>query len=68
MIRLRNRWQGCLLFFLATSGIFAPGAWANDTEGWFAGVRFGHELAEAQYTKSVHYNAGVLPRPWTVEV
>ena len=43
--------------------IFAPGAWANDTEGWFAGVRFGHELAEAQYTKSVHYNAGVLPPP-----
>ena len=48
------------LFLIATSGIFAPGAWANDTEGLFAGVRFGHELADVEHAKSVHYNAGVL--------
>lgn len=50
----------CLFWLIASSAIFPPGAWANDTEGWFAGVRFGHELAEATYTKSIHYNAGVL--------
>ena len=60
---LRNNNTRWLFFFLATSGMFAPGAWANDTEGWFAGVRFGHELADVNYAKSVHYNAGVLPPP-----
>ena len=56
--RNNTRW---LFILIASSWLVAPGAWANDTEGWFAGVRFGHELAEATYTKSVHYNAGVLP-------
>ena len=61
---MRSRLHHLLFFFLlAASWGFAPGAWANDTEGWFAGVRFGHEFAEATYTKSVHYNAGVLPPP-----
>lgn len=60
-MRLCNK--SCLFWLIASSWIFAPGAWANDTEGWFAGVRFGHELAEANYAKSVHYNAGVLPPP-----
>ena len=55
--------KSCLLWLIASSWMFAPGAWANDTEGWFAGVRFGHELAEANYAKSVHYNAGALPPP-----
>ena len=41
----------------------ASGAWANDTAGFFAGVRFGHELADVNYAKSVHYNAGVLLSP-----
>ncbi|MCY3728178.1 MAG: hypothetical protein OXF97_04145 [Nitrospira sp.] len=53
-----------LFFFLvAASGTFlgVPAAWANDTEGLFAGVRFGHELAEAEFAKNVRYNAGVLP-------
>lgn len=60
MMRLRR--QRCLFFFLlATSWGFAPGAWANNTEGLFAGVRFGHELAEAEFAKNVRYNAGVLP-------
>ena len=57
---LRNR---CLFLLIATSGIFllgASGAWANDTEGFFAGIRFGHELADVEHAKSVHYNAGVL--------
>ena len=57
---LRNRY---LFFLIATSGIFllgASGAWANDTEGLFAGIRFGHELADVEHAKSVHYNAGVL--------
>ncbi len=59
---MRSRRQHLLCFFiLAASWGFAPGAWANDTEGLFVGVRFGHELAEAEYTKTVHYNAGVLP-------
>lgn len=60
-MRLYNK--SCLFWLIASSWIFAPGAWANDTEGWFAGVRFGHELADATYAKSVHYNAGVLPPP-----
>ena len=60
-MRLCNK--RCLFWLIASSWIFAPGAWANDTEGWFAGVRFGHELAEANYTKSVHYdpNAAGVP-------
>jgi len=62
-MRLRNNNLMWLFIFVASSAVFAPGAWANDTEGWFAGVRFGHELAEANYSKSVHYNAGVLPAP-----
>ncbi len=58
---MRSRRQHLLLFFLlATSWGFAPVAWANDTEGLFAGVRFGHEIAEIEYTKTVHYNPGVL--------
>ena len=60
-MRLYNK--SCLFWLIASSLIFASGAWANDTEGWFAGVRFGHELADATYAKSVHYNAGVLPPP-----
>ena len=60
---LRHNTTRWLFIFIASSWIFAPGAWANDTEGWFAGVRFGHELANATYAKSVHYNAGVLPPP-----
>ncbi len=60
MIRLHNKHR-LLFFLLAASWVLVPGAWANDTEGWFAGVRFGHELADANYAKSVHYNAGVLP-------
>ena len=48
------------LFFL-TSGIClgASGAWANDTEGLFAGIRVGHELADVEYAKAVRYNDGV---------
>lgn len=57
---LRNR---CLFFLMSVIFLGAPGAWANDTEGFFAGVRFGHELADVNYAKSVHYNAGVLPAP-----
>ena len=52
--------QRCLFFFLATSWFLAPGAWANDTEGWFVGVRFGHELADVDYAKTASYNAGAL--------
>ena len=33
---------------------------ANDTEGFFAGVRFGYNLADVDYSKSAMYNAGVL--------
>ncbi len=50
-----------LLLLMAASWIFTTGAWANDTEGFFAGIRFGHELADVEKTKSVFYNAGVLP-------
>ena len=51
-----------LFFVVAMSGILlgAPGAWANDTEGFFAGVRFGYELADAEHTKRVDFNPGVL--------
>lgn len=52
--------DGFFFFLVMSSPIFAPGAWANDTEGLFAGVRFGHELAGIEYAKTVHYNAGVL--------
>ncbi len=55
--------KSCLFWLIASAAVFAPGAWANDTEGLFVGVRFGHELADANYAKSVHYNAGVLPPP-----
>lgn len=61
-MRLRHK-TIVILLLLASAAIFAPGAWANDTAGWFAGVRFSHELAEATYAKSVHYNAGALPPP-----
>ncbi len=47
-----------------TAGILSfagvTGASANDTEGFFAGVRFGYDLADVDYSKSVMYNAGVL--------
>lgn len=47
-----------------TAGILSfagvTGASANDTEGFFAGVRFGYDLAEVDYSKSAMYNAGVL--------
>lgn len=62
MMRLCNKHR-LLCFLFASSAVFAPGAWANDTEGFFAGIRFGHELADATYAKSVHYNAGVLDPP-----
>ncbi|MCY4612567.1 MAG: hypothetical protein OXB94_02970 [Nitrospira sp.] len=52
-----------ILLLIASAAVFAPSAWANDTEGLFVGVRFGHELADATYAKSVHYNAGVLAPP-----
>ena len=60
---LRNK--RCLFLLIATSGIFlgAPGAWANDTEGLFVGIRFGHELAEMEQAKNVRYYAGALPAP-----
>lgn len=61
-MRLRHK-SIVILLLIAMGLVFAPSAWANDTEGFFAGVRFGHELAEANYTKSVHYNAGVLATP-----
>lgn len=57
-MRLCNK--RCLFWLIASSVMFAPGAWANDTEGLFAGVRFGHEFARMEYAKTVHYNAGVL--------
>lgn len=57
-MRLCNK--RCLFWLIASSAIFAPGAWANDTAGWFAGVRFGHELAEVDFAKTVIYNAGAL--------
>ncbi len=60
-MRLCNK--SCLFWLIASSWIFAPGAWANDTEGLFVGVRFGHELAEANYTKSVHYNPNAIGVP-----
>ena len=50
----------CLFFLMSMIFLGASGAWANDTEGLFAGVRFGHELADVEHAKSVHYNAGVL--------
>ncbi|MDE0145886.1 MAG: hypothetical protein OXI53_04755 [Nitrospira sp.] len=57
-----HRQHRLFFFLLATSwAVFAPSAWANDTEGLFAGVRFGHELAEAEFVKNVRYNTGVLP-------
>ena len=59
-MRLR---KSCLFFLMSMIFLGTSGAWANDTEGWFAGIRFGHELADATYAKSVHYNAGVLPPP-----
>lgn len=43
---------------LSFSGV--TGASANDTEGFFAGVRFGYDLADADYSKNATYNAGVL--------
>lgn len=47
-----------------TAGILSfagvTGASANDTEGFFAGVRFGYDLADVDYSKSAMYNAGVL--------
>lgn len=47
-----------------TAGILSfagvTGASANDTEGFFAGVRFGYDLADVDHSKSVMYNAGVL--------
>ena len=47
-----------------TAGILSfagvTGVSANDTEGFFAGVRFGYDLAEVDYSKSATYNAGVL--------
>lgn len=61
-MRLRNK-HSLLFFLFASSAVFAPGAWANDTEGLFVGVRFGHELADANYAKSVHYYAGALRPP-----
>lgn len=61
MTRLCNK--NCLFWLIASLWIFAPGAWANDTEGWFAGVRFGHELAEVEHAKNVRYYAGALPAP-----
>ena len=59
---MRSHRQHLLFFFfIATAWGFTSGAWANGTEGFFVGVRFGHELAEIEYAKTVHYNAGVLP-------
>ena len=47
-----------------TAGILSfagvTGVSANDTEGFFAGVRFGYDLADVDYSKSATYNAGVL--------
>ena len=57
---LRNR---CLFFLMSVLFLGAPSAWANDTEGLFAGVRVGHELADANYTKSVHYNPNAVDVP-----
>lgn len=57
-MRLCNK--SCLFWLIASAGMFAPGAWANDTEGLFVGIRFGHELADVNYAKSVHYKADVL--------
>lgn len=36
------------------------GASANDTEGFFAGVRFGYDLADVDYSKSAMYKANAL--------
>ena len=60
-MRLCNK--SCLFWLIASSWMFAPGAWANDTEGLFVGVRFGHELADANYVKSVHYDANAAGVP-----
>lgn len=46
-----------------TAGILSfagvTGASANDTEGFFAGVRFGYDLADVDYSKNVTYNPNV---------
>ena len=53
----------CLFFLMSMIFLGASGAWANDTAGFFAGIRFGHELADVNYARIVHYNAGVLAPP-----
>lgn len=54
------------LYPLTTSGVLllvsVTYASANDTQGFFAGIRFEHELATVDHTKTVNYNAGVLEK------
>ena len=56
----------CLFFLMSVIFLGAPGAWGNDTEGLFAGIRFGHELADVNYTKNVEYNPNATGVPSAV--
>ncbi len=60
-----KRWLPTI-YPLATSGVLllisVTCASANDTQGFFAGIRFEHELATVEHTKTVNYNAGVLEK------
>ena len=57
-------WWWAKTFPVVTAGVLmfasVTGASANDTEGFFAGVRFGYDLAEVDYSKSAMFNAGAL--------